>query len=582
MDVIAYALANKKIKAVTTGIKNVSYDDSNQRLVFVTNNNVKFYVNIPGLTTGITDIAIDGDTGIVTATKADGTTVEWQGIPTAETTSYIKADNSVTTVQSMLRELETTGGKAGASISVKGSPIYEDENKRVKVVLTDGTTEWPVYIPYGKDGVDGQDGKDGIDGKDGLDGTSISVVSNTKNNGVTTLVLTDGTQNYTIEIADGKDGQNGQDGANGLDGQNGYSVKFVSCDRNADDNGTELVLLDEATAQNITIMIPDGAAGEAGAPGENGIDGKDGEDGKSISIKSNVKENGITTVVLTDGENDEVLNIADGASLSIVSTERIDTNNDTKEDATKITFSDGTIITIPDGADGATGDGAGDMLTADYDADGSIKAAKGIKAYMDSILTNYVLKDGSKQLSTEDFTSELKSKLENIDLTQYVLVEEGKGLSTEDFTTELKEKLENITFDSTKTYLTDQDVDGTTIQIDENGKLKALAEGKVKDIKVDTVSIVDANGEAALYSPKIKLSDTVTLNSVEGVIDLSGQSFVNGSGEENAINVVKMNGTALEIDPTDRSVNIDTTDYDTQINSINQDIEAIQSDGELI
>jgi hypothetical protein len=68
-------------------------------------------------------------------------------------------------------------------------------------------------------------------------------------------------------------------------------------------------------------------------------------------------------------------------------------------------------------------------------------------------LDSYVKVESGKGLSTNDFTTELKNKLEGIDLggyakttdlDSYVKVESGKGLSANDFTTELKNKLEGI------------------------------------------------------------------------------------------------------------------------------------------
>ena len=52
-------------------------------------------------------------------------------------------------------------------------------------------------------------------GTDGEDGSSVAITSATKTNGVTTVVLTDGSQTKTLTIADGTDGDDGEPGLNG-------------------------------------------------------------------------------------------------------------------------------------------------------------------------------------------------------------------------------------------------------------------------------------------------------------------------------------------------------------------------------
>ena len=71
-------------------------------------------------------------------------------------------------------------------------------------------------------------------GTDGLDGSSVSIQSSSKQDGVTTLVLTDSDgSTKTLTIADGEDGDNGTPGASGYvhvawalsaDGSQGFST----------------------------------------------------------------------------------------------------------------------------------------------------------------------------------------------------------------------------------------------------------------------------------------------------------------------------------------------------------------------
>ena len=56
----------------------------------------------------------------------------------------------------------------------------------------------------------------------------------------------------------------------------------------------------------------------------------------------------------------------------------------------------------------------------------------------------YVVKVAGKSLSTNDFTDELKLKLNSVDTDTYVTKVTGKSLSTNDFTDELKSKLNGV------------------------------------------------------------------------------------------------------------------------------------------
>lgn len=74
--------------------------------------------------------------------------------------------------------------------------------------------------------------------------------------------------------------------------------------------------------------------------------------------------------------------------------------------------------------------GISDLPTASATTKGGVKIGDGLK------MTGEVL--SAEVQSDENFTTELKEKLEDIDMSTKVDVEEGKGLSTNDFTDELK------------------------------------------------------------------------------------------------------------------------------------------------
>lgn len=142
-------------------------------------------------------------------------------------------DNTVVTVpkgdqgQQGLRGLQGDKGLTGEPAKLLSANPDSEGN----IVLHFNTGD-PVIVPKGKDGKvtfealtpiqkaelkgeRGLDGKQGAtgpqgpDGKPGKDGTSVSVVSTSKANGITTVAFSDG---KSIQIADGAKGERGEDG----------------------------------------------------------------------------------------------------------------------------------------------------------------------------------------------------------------------------------------------------------------------------------------------------------------------------------------------------------------------------------
>lgn len=107
-----------------------------------------------------------------------------------------------------------------------------------------------------------------------------------------------------------------------------------------------------------------------GDPGEDGVSPtvavEDIEGGHRVSFTD---KNGTKSVDVLDGENG---NPGFSPTLSI----------STIENGHRITITDATGEKYFDVLNGADGDGSGDMLKADYDADGAVKIAGGIAAYV--------------------------------------------------------------------------------------------------------------------------------------------------------------------------------------------------------
>ena len=89
-------------------------------------------------------------------------------------------------------------------------------------------------------------------------------------------------------------------------------------------------------------------------------------------------------------------------------------------------------------------------------------------------LSNYVEKDGEKVLSTNDFTDELKDKLDSVATDTYVLKETGKGLSSNDFTTAEKNKLGDIESNAQKNIIEKIKVNGNFAEIDSDTKVASI------------------------------------------------------------------------------------------------------------
>ena len=134
---------------------------------------------------------------------------------------------------------------------------------------------------------------------------------------------------------------------------------------------------------------------------------------------------------------------------------------------------------------------------------------------------NYVLKEDGKGLSSNDYTTEEKTKLAGFESADsYVLKEDGKGLSSNDYTTEEKTKLSE--FDNADSYLKKTDIDVAT-----NAEVKQMIEDifgsgaqiQVRSLLVTENGIYEESGVA--YSP-------VTVN-VVGIVP-TGTLLVSANG----------------------------------------------------
>lgn len=240
-----------------------------------------------------------------------------------------------------------------------GNPVVVPKGKDGKVTFEALTPTQKAELKgeRGLDGKQGATGPQGADGKPGKDGTSVSVVSTSKDNGITTVAFSDG---QSIQIADGADGADGEQGENGhvlhtycyYEGEfrnhktKGVVAKFVTyydqeCVTTEDGVEYELECTNNNNVKNDRYVscIPNGDEGE----------NYDDVERKYDKIKTIVraKYKGLEAFYYA-----ELVNVNDGAkgdSLTISSQTTL--GNGDKQ----LAFSDGTVVTIPRGAQGDKG-----------------------------------------------------------------------------------------------------------------------------------------------------------------------------------------------------------------------------------
>ena len=284
-------------------------------------------------------------------------------------------DNTVVTVpkgdqgQQGLRGLQGDKGLTGEPAKLLSANPDSEGN----IVLHFNTGD-PVIVPKGKDGkvtfealtpiqkaelkgergLDGKQGAtgpQGADGKPGKDGTSVSVVSTSKANGITTVAFSDG---QSIQIADGAKGEDGHT----LQTYCYYEGEF----RN---HKTENVIARFATYYDGELVTAkDGVEYELIYTDNNDVENNrytnadyesdEGEGYDNVERKYDRIETSVTAKYkgLEAFYYAELVNINDGAkgdSLTISSQTTL--GNGDKQ----LAFSDGTVVTIPRGAQGDKG-----------------------------------------------------------------------------------------------------------------------------------------------------------------------------------------------------------------------------------
>ena len=217
-------------------------------------------------------------------------------------------------------------------------------------------------------------------------------------------------------------------------------------------------------------------------------------------------------------------------------------------------------------------------------------------------LTGYVQKDGSKVLSTNDYTTAEKNKLAGIaagaevnkiatikvngtaltpdsnkvveittttvDISNKVDKVEGKGLSTNDYTTAEKNKLagiadnaNNYSLPAATTTVKGGVIVGTGLSVNSSGTLSlaTATTGTIGGIRLGNGVTTTTGGVVTIQSA------TASQNGLMTSTQASKLAGIATGAEVNAISTVKVNNTALSV--SSKAVNIDLTDYVKQNSS---------------
>lgn len=151
-----------------------------------------------GTAIGTVEDGEDGATPTITASKSGGTTT-------------VKVNGS--TIATINDGTSVTVSKVEYGTSSSASTSPSSWSTTAPTSITKGKWLW-VKTTYSDNSTATTKSYVGTDGEDGK---SVYVSSSTKVDGITTVVLSDGTTTTTIQIADGEDGENGQPGAAGDD-----------------------------------------------------------------------------------------------------------------------------------------------------------------------------------------------------------------------------------------------------------------------------------------------------------------------------------------------------------------------------
>lgn len=416
------------------------------------------------------------------------------------------------------------GAVVGKNVTISSiTPIDGGNRITFSYTLDNGTTKTSTLkVMNGVNGVDGKDGKNGVKGakgdpgQNGQDGIGISKIKKTKTEGlVDTYVITfsdDSTFEYTV--TNGKDGKNGSGSSTGEENViesikvNGVaqtvaedkSVDITVPTVDVDKNYVDTELAKKANTSDIPSL--DGYVTDEELNARGYLTSHQDISGKVDKVK------GKSLIADTEIERLKSVKNYDDTEIKTELAKKANSTDVTKEISDKIAevVSDApesfnTLKEISDWISGHEND-ASAMNSAIKDNKNAItvlQADKADKTEIPTVPTN-----------VSDFTNDAGYLTEHQDISNLVVKEEGKGLSSNDYTSEEKTKLGGVGTSQGRNLipypLTNRITNGITYTVQSDGSV--LANGTAS---------AENNAYYNFAYKTLKLDDTSYTLSCEGL-----------------------------------------------------------------
>ena len=304
--------------------------------------------------------------------------------------------------------------------------------------------------------------------------------------------------------------------------------------------------LDNGTVKTSTMNVMDGKDGIDGLPGKDGKDGlngKDGSDGIGISKIEKIRTVDLVDtyrITFTDSStfDYEVTNGKDGqgGGTADVPIEKIKVNGELQTPVNKVVD-----ITVPDAYDDTALVQRISDIESDYAKSSDIPSLSGY--------------------ATETWVNEQGFLTEHQDLSGYVQKENGKGLSSNDYTTEEKDKLANL-----------ENYDDTQV----NADITSLSD-RVKTVEDEVPNLATKTyvGEQIANAEHLKREIVTVLPSDEEASDniIYMLKVESATGNDKYQEYMKIDGTVQMVGDT----SVDLTDY-AKTADVNNSISTLQTD----
>lgn len=401
------------------------------------------------------------------------------------------------------------GAVVGKNITISSiTPIDGGNRITFSYTLDNGTTKTSTLDVMngvnGKDGKDGQNGAKGNPGQNGQDGIGISKIEKTKTEGlVDTYVITfsdDSTFQYTV--TNGKDGKNGTGSSTGEENVI-ESIKVNGVAQTvAEDKSVDITVPTVDVDKNYVDTELDKYVTDEELNAKGYLTSHQDISGKVDKVK------GKSLIADTEIERLKSVKNYDDTEIKTELTKKANSTDVTKEISDKIAevVSDApeSFNTLKEISDWISGH--------ENDASAMNSAIKDNKSVITTLQTDKANKTEIPTVPTNvsEFTNDAGYLTEHQDISNLVVKEEGKGLSSNDYTSEEKTKLGGVGTSQGRNLipypLTNRITNGITYTVQSDGSV--LANGTAS---------AENNAYYNFAYKTLKLGDTSYTLSCEGL-----------------------------------------------------------------